>query len=111
MFSDCMSSKIKIIKISSGASAGISTKICTHENFPLYDIKNPPFFANPFQKHLYMYSGSRLTMGTTVQRVCPRQAAVQIIQTRGFNNFIDNQRLSLHGSHMRVNTTCSWTSY
>ena len=28
--------KLKTTKISSGASAGISAKICTHENFPLY---------------------------------------------------------------------------
>ena len=44
--------KIKTTKISSEGSEGISTKICTHENFPLYGIKPGMFHytSAPFSR-------------------------------------------------------------
>ena len=33
-----LGAKVKTIKLFSGVSGGVFTKICTHENFPLYSI-------------------------------------------------------------------------
>ena len=84
-------------KKSFGPFGGISAKICTHKNFPLYDVL---YDRHPIQCHLMIRRPLPLLSSNMCSEIA--RAHVHIMSYLSFDEFLANQTAGVSAGNQRA---------